>query len=57
MSKWISIGVTLIVIWVLAWLVFKVASFAVHLLLAVGIAFLVMSLVRKAASTRTHRPR
>ena len=57
MSKWISIGVTLIVVWVLAWLVFKVASFAVHLILILGLAFLVMSLVRKAAGTRTHRPR
>ena len=57
MKKWISIGVTLIIVWVLAWLVFKVASFAVHLILIAGLAFLVMSLVRKAASTRTHRPR
>ncbi len=57
MRKWLSIGVTLIVVWVLAWLVFKVASFAVHLILIAGLAFLVMSLVRKAASTRTHRPR
>ena len=28
MRKWISIGVTLIIVWILAWLVFKVASFA-----------------------------
>jgi hypothetical protein len=57
MRKWISIGVMLIIVWILAWLVFKVASFAVHLILIVGLAFLVMSLVRKAAGTRTHRPR
>jgi Flp pilus assembly protein TadB len=57
MRKWISIGVTLIIVWILAWLVFKVASFAVHLILIVGLAFLVMSLVRKAAGTRTRRPR
>jgi hypothetical protein len=55
MSRWISIGVTLIVLWVLAWLVFKVASFAVHLILLAGIAFLVLSLIRKAAGTRTRR--
>lgn len=57
MKKWISIGVTLIIVWVLAWLVFKVASFAVHLILIAGLAFLVLSLVRRAAGTRTHRPR
>ncbi len=57
MSKWISIGVTLIVVWVLAWLVFKVASFAIHLILLAGIAFLVLSLIRKAAATRTPRSR
>ena len=57
MRKWISIGVALILVWVLAWLVFKVASFAVHLILVAGVAFLVMSLVRKAAGTRTHRER
>ena len=57
MRKWISIGVTLIIVWILAWLVFKVASFAVHLILIAGLAFLVLSLVRKAAGTRTRRPR
>ena len=55
MGKWLSIGVTLIVLWVLAWLVFKVASFAVHLLLLAGLVFLVYSLLRKAAATRVPR--
>jgi positive regulator of sigma E activity len=57
MGKWLSIGVTLIIVWVLGWLVFKVASVAIHLLLLAGLAFLVISLFRKAASTRTPRPR
>ena len=55
MRRWLSIGVTLIVLWVLAWLVFKVASAAIHLILLAGLAFLVYSLVRKGAATRIRR--
>ena len=57
MGKWLSIGVTLIIVWVLGWLVFKVASVAIHLLLLAGLAFLLISLFRKAAGTRTPRSR
>jgi hypothetical protein len=55
MRKWISIGVSLIVLWVVVWLVFRVVSVFVHLLLIAGLAFLVLSLVRRAAGTRRHR--
>jgi len=55
MRKWISIGVTLIILWVVVWAVLKVTSFLVHLILIAGLAFLVLSLVRRAANKRIHR--
>ena len=55
MRKWISIGVTLIALWVVVWLVFRVVSVFVHLLAIAGLAFLVWALVRRAAGTRVRR--
>lgn len=41
----IGIGLLLVVIWVVAFLVMKVTSFAIHLLLLAAIVFAVLQLV------------
>jgi hypothetical protein len=48
--RWlIGIAITLIVVWVLAWLVFKIVGFAVHLLVIAAVIFLIAGLVRRGA--------
>ncbi len=42
------IGIILIVLWALAWLVFRASGFLIHLLLIVGVILLIASLVRRA---------
>ena len=44
----VSLGILLVVLWLVAWLVFKVAGFFIHLLLIVGIIMLIMGLVKRA---------
>ena len=44
----VSLGIRLVVLWAVAWLVFKVAGFLIHLLLIVGIIVLIVGLVKRA---------
>ena len=44
------VGVVLVVLWLLGWLAFKVASGLMHLLLVIGIVLLVWGLVKRGAS-------
>jgi hypothetical protein len=50
MSPLAWIGAILIVVWLLGWLAFKIASGLIHLVLIVGIALLVWGLVKKGAN-------
>jgi hypothetical protein len=46
-SAWITVGIALLLVWMLSFLVFKVAGFLIHVLLVVaGIAILI-GLVRR----------
>jgi hypothetical protein len=49
MKGLVSIGMVLLVAWVVAFLVFKTAGFLIHLLLIVGAIMLLIGLVRRAA--------
>lgn len=43
--RWIKIGVVLIVAWFLLKIVFRIAGFALHLLVIAGLIFIVYSVV------------
>lgn len=45
----IWLGIALLVLWALAWLVFKVVGFAVHLLLVAAVIFVIWGLVKRGA--------
>jgi hypothetical protein len=45
----VSLGILLLVVWAVAWLVFKTAGFLIHLLLIAGIIMLVIGLVKRGA--------
>ncbi|HEX2248997.1 MAG TPA: DUF5670 family protein [Gemmatimonadales bacterium] len=47
MQNLISIGILLVVAWVVGFLVFKVAGFLIHLLIIVGIIMLLVGLFRR----------
>ena len=49
MHPMVWLGVALLVLWVLAWLVFKIVSFAVHVLLIAAVVFLVWGLLKRGA--------
>lgn len=49
MHPLIWLGVALLVLWGLAWLVFKVVGFAVHVLLVAAAVFVVWGLVKRGA--------
>jgi hypothetical protein len=53
MNRLIGIGVLLLILWVLGFLVFKVAGFLIHLLIIVGIVMLIAGLVRRVSGPRT----
>jgi membrane protein implicated in regulation of membrane protease activity len=55
MRIWMWIGIVLIVIWALLWLVFRVLTWAIHLLVFVGLLLLLYGLVRRG--TRQARDR
>jgi hypothetical protein len=44
----VSLGILLVVLWAVAWLVFKVAGLLIHLLLIVGVIMLIVGLVKRA---------
>ena len=47
MRKWLTVGVMLIVAWIVLKIVFKVVGAAVHLLLVLGLLFLAWTIVRR----------
>ncbi|CAN5754015.1 hypothetical protein BH24GEM1_BH24GEM1_16570 [soil metagenome] len=51
MKGLIAIGIVLVVAWVFGFLVFKTASFLIHLLLIVGAVMLVVGLVKRASGS------
>lgn len=55
MKKWVTIGVMLIVAWIVLKIVLKLAGFAFHLLLIAGLIFLVYSLIKRASGTMRRR--
>ena len=48
MSALAWIGIVLVVLWLLGFLVFKVAAGLIHLLLVVGLVLLVWGLIKRA---------
>ncbi len=44
----VSLGVVLVIAWVVAYLVFKTAGFLIHVLLIVGAIMLLVGLVKRA---------
>lgn len=53
MSALAIIGAILIVIWLLGWLAFEIASGIIHLLLIIGVVLLVWGLVKRGAKAVT----
>ena len=49
MSALAIIGAILIVVWILGWLAFEIASGLIHLLLIIGLVLLVWGLVKRGA--------
>jgi hypothetical protein len=52
----VSLGVVLLVLWVVLWLGFKVVSGLIHLLVIVGIILLVWGLLKRGAGALGRRP-
>lgn len=50
MHPFVWLGVVLLVLWAVLWLGFKIVSGVVHLLVIVGVAFLIWGLVKKGAN-------
>ncbi|HEY7505822.1 MAG TPA: DUF5670 family protein [Gemmatimonadales bacterium] len=48
MRALVSLGILLVVLWLVAWLVFKVAGLLIHLLLVAGVLMLIVGLVKRA---------
>jgi hypothetical protein len=55
MRIWMWIGIVLIVIWALLWLVFRVLTWAIHLLVFVGLLLLLYGLVRRGVGQARDR--
>lgn len=53
MKGLVALGVVFIVIWALAFVIFKVAGLLIHLLLIVGAIMLIMGLVRRVSGGST----
>lgn len=49
MHPMVWLGVVLLILWALAWLVFKVVSGLVHLLLILAVIFVIWGLVKRGA--------
>ncbi len=49
MRGFIWLGLVLVGLWLLAWLVFKVVGFAVHLLLVAAVVLIVWGLLKRGA--------
>jgi hypothetical protein len=46
-SAWITVGIALLLVWMLSFLIFKVAGFLIHLLLVVAGIALLIGLVKR----------
>ena len=55
MNNLISIGIVLVVAWVLGFLVFKLAGFLIHLLVIVGVIMLIVGLFNRVSGRSTQR--
>jgi hypothetical protein len=55
MRIWIGLGITLIVLWALLWLVFRIVAGVIHVLVFVGLLLLLYGLLRRG--TRQVRDR
>lgn len=55
MGALLILGLVLLVLWVLAVVAFKVAAFAIHLLLIVGIILIVAHFVRRGTNAARRR--
>lgn len=49
MRKWITLGIVLLVLWIVGWLFFKAVGAIIHLLLLVGVALIVWGLIKRGA--------
>jgi hypothetical protein len=49
MHPFVWLGVVLLVLWAVLWLGFKIVSGAIHLLVIIGVAFLIWGLVKRGA--------
>jgi len=53
MKALVSLGMTLLVLWAVLWLGFKIVSGLVHLIVIVGIALVIWGLLRRGARAVT----
>lgn len=51
MRSLLWVGILLVILWALGWLVFRVASALIHIVLVVGIILAIMAVVRRGART------
>jgi hypothetical protein len=49
----VSFGALLVIVWVAAFVIFKVAGFFIHLVLIVGVILLILGLIRRAGGRTT----
>ncbi len=47
------LAAVLIVLWALGWLFLRIATFAIHILLGLGIVLLILALIRRVSSRRS----
>jgi hypothetical protein len=55
MRIWIALGITLIILWAVLWLVFRIVAGVIHVLVFVGLLLLLYGLLRRG--TRQVRDR
>jgi hypothetical protein len=51
MRSLLWVGILLVILWALGWLVFRIASALIHIVLVVGIILAIMAVVRRGART------
>jgi hypothetical protein len=51
----IPIGILLVIVWVLGFVVFKLAGFLIHLLVIVGVIMLIVGLFNRVSGRSTQR--
>lgn len=53
MQPLVSLGIVLVVLWAILWLGLKIASGMIHLLVILGLAFVVWGLIKRGARAIT----